>query len=39
LPEHFAITLGLVLALSALAALPPAARAARIEASEVIRDV
>jgi putative ABC transport system permease protein len=39
LPEHFAITLGLVVALSALAALPPAARAARIEASEVIRDV
>jgi putative ABC transport system permease protein len=39
LPEHFAITLGLVVALSALAALAPAARAARIEASEVIRDV
>ena len=39
LPEHFAITLGLVVALSTLAALPPAARAARIEASEVIRDV
>jgi putative ABC transport system permease protein len=39
LPEHFAITLGLVVALSVLAALPPAARAARIEASEVIRDV
>jgi putative ABC transport system permease protein len=39
LPEHFAITLGLVVALSALAALPPAMRAARIEASEVIRDV
>ena len=39
LPEHFAITLGLVVALSALAALPPAARAARIEASDVIRDV
>ncbi|MCL1985391.1 MAG: ABC transporter permease [Betaproteobacteria bacterium] len=39
LPEHFAVTLGLVVALSALAALPPAARAARIEASDVIRDV
>ena len=39
LPEHFAITLGLVVALSTLAALPPATRAARIEASEVIRDV
>ena len=39
LPEHFAITFGLVVALSALAALPPAARAARIEASDVIRDV
>lgn len=39
LPEHFAITLGLVAALSVLASLPPAARAARIEASEVIRDV
>ena len=39
LPEHFAIAFGLVVTLSVLAALPPAARAARIEASEVIRDV
>jgi putative ABC transport system permease protein len=39
LPEHFAITLGLVVTLSVLAALPPAARAARIEAAEVIRDL
>ena len=39
LPEHFAITLGLVATLSVLAALPPAARAARIEAAEVIRDL
>jgi putative ABC transport system permease protein len=39
LPEHLAIAFGLVAALSVLAALPPAARAARIEASEVIRDV
>jgi len=39
LPEHFAMAFGLVVALSVLAAVPPAARAARIEASEVIRDV
>jgi putative ABC transport system permease protein len=39
LPEHFAITFGMVAALSVCAALPPAVRAARIEASEVIRDV
>ena len=39
LPEHFGISLGLVAALSVLAALPPAVRAARIEPSEVIRDV
>ena len=39
LSEHFAITFGLAVALSALADVPPAASAARIEASEVIRDV
>lgn len=39
LPEHFALTFGLVIALSVPASLPPAARAARIEPSEVIRDV
>ena len=39
LPEHFIRTFGLVVALSAFAALFPAIRASRIEPSEVIRDV
>lgn len=39
LPRHFATALGLVLLLSLLGALQPGARAARIEPSEVIRDV
>lgn len=38
-PVHLLTALGLVLLLSLLATLPPAARAARIEPSEVIRDV
>lgn len=39
LPEHFLLTFAAVVALSLLAALGPALRAARIEPSEVIRDV
>lgn len=38
-PAHFALALGCVLSLTLLATLLPAARAARIEPSEVIRDV
>ena len=38
-PQHFALALGLVLGLTLLASLQPAARAACIEPSEVIRDV
>ncbi|MEG2172607.1 MAG: FtsX-like permease family protein [Desulfovibrionaceae bacterium] len=38
-PLHLLIALGLVLFLSLIATLQPAARAARIEPSEVIRDV
>ena len=39
LPQHFAAALGMATALSLAAALGPAFRAARIEPSEVIRDV
>ncbi len=39
LPRHFAAALGLVVLLSLTASVLPAARAARIEPSEVIRDV
>ena len=39
LPEHFLLAFALVAGLSLLAALGPALRAARVEPSEVIRDV
>ena len=39
LPQHFALALGLVLGITLLATLQPAARAARVEPSEVIRDI
>ena len=39
LPEHFLLAFALVAGLSMLAALGPALRAARVEPSEVIRDV
>ena len=39
LPQHFAVALGMATALSLAAALGPALRAARIDPSEVIRDV
>ena len=39
LPEHYALALGLVCALSLVAALGPALRASRIEPSEVIREI
>ena len=39
LPEHFALALGIVLGVTLAASLHPAARAAAIEPSEVLRDV